>query len=160
MLVLAAALLAALLILAALARRPRRPPYVLCDSLLTPGEMAFNRVLDRCLPPGCRVMMKVRLADVITVPRGSDESQSWWAKIKQKHCDFVLVDTDSLQPILVIELNDKSHDRADRKARDAFLEQAFDVAGLPLLWVKAAAAYDTRQVRLSIFQKLGLAKQA
>jgi hypothetical protein len=145
---------AVLVILARLLQRKPVPPYVVCDSLLTPGEMVFWRTLEKVVPPTCRVMMKVRLIDILTVPAGTDSGGMWRAKVKQKHCDFVLVDAISLRPVMVIELNDRSHDRADRRERDAFLADAMNRAGLPLVFIKAANSYDARALKQTILTAL------
>lgn len=44
----------------------------------------------------------------------------------------------ALEPVLAIELDEKSHQRKDRKDRDAFVDQVFQAAALPLLHVPAA----------------------
>ncbi|NCC23555.1 MAG: DUF2726 domain-containing protein, partial [Alphaproteobacteria bacterium] len=49
------------------------------------------------------------------------------------HLDFVLIDPASGAVRLCIELDDASHARRDRRARDAFLNEAMRRAGVPLL---------------------------
>ncbi len=48
----------------------------------------------------------------------------------------------SLQPVLGIELDDSSHDRKDRKERDEFVDSLFAHAGLGILHVPTARAYQ------------------
>jgi hypothetical protein len=51
-------------------------------------------------------------------------------KIDRKHVDFVLCNPETLRPLAGIELDDKSHERADRRQRDSFVEGVFEAAGL------------------------------
>lgn len=62
-------------------------------------------------------------------------------KIDRKHVDFLLCDPVTMRPMVGIELDDNSHQRPDRQERDAFVDQAFQAAGLPLLHVAVKRAY-------------------
>ena len=97
---------------------------------------------------------KVRLADVIGVVKGTAEWQGHFNKIQSKHVDFLLCDSKFVKPVLVIELDDSSHKRADRRERDEFLNQALDDAGLPILHVPVQASYDRAALRADIQQAL------
>lgn len=114
------------------------------EFLLTPGERRFEIALDRALPNGVRSCYKVRLGDVIDTPAGmrARERRIAWNRIAAKHLDFVLVDERTSRILAAIELDDRSHDRADRQARDEFVDAALDSAGVPLLRVKVVRRYD------------------
>jgi hypothetical protein len=58
-----------------------------------------------------------------------------------------------MRPRVGIELDDSSHAREDRQARDAFVQQVFEASGLPLLRFPAQRAYNISEVtsRLSPF---------
>jgi very-short-patch-repair endonuclease len=43
---------------------------------------------------------------------------------------------------LAIELDDRTHQRPDRRDRDTFVDRALATAGVPILRVPAAARYD------------------
>jgi hypothetical protein len=107
--------------------------------LLSNAERAFAAALEAALPPGARLLAKVRIADMIKPANASDRPAFF--RISQKHLDFV-VTTRDWKPLAAIELNDRSHDSARRRARDEFLRQAFAAAGVPLHFVRAAARYD------------------
>ena len=51
-----------------------------------------------------------------------------------------------MQPIVGIELDDKSHQREDRRERDAFVDGVFAAAKLPLLHVPVKRAYVVAEV--------------
>lgn len=145
----------ALVLLAALLRRLRpaeRPlPYYARKYLLSNGEVAFYHALRRGLPDGLLIAVKVRLADVI----GCD-AEAWrkgfGGRIAQKHVDFVLADAGSTATRLVIELDDRTHQRSDRRRRDDFVDRALAAAGVPLLRVPAAAKYDPAAIRVEILR--------
>jgi very-short-patch-repair endonuclease len=90
------------------------------------------------------IFPQVSLASLVVVERGASSRQSYHNKIDRKTVDFTLFSRDTLAPRLVIELDDSSHDREDRKERDAFVDDVLARAGLPLLHVKTRNAYDPR----------------
>ena len=125
--------------------------YALRPSLLTQGEHAFSETLVAARPAGTYIAPKVRLADVFDAPRGD---RAAFARISQKHVDFLLIDEASCRPLLGIELDDRSHENADRRARDQFVDRVFESAGLPLLHVKARSGYNyatlTAEIRAAL----------
>ena len=101
-------------------------PYILKDSLFSPTEKSFIGCLDSIVSTDIRVFAKVRIADLFDVGKTADRSewQSAFNKINSKHVDFVLCRATDLSPLAAIELDDKSHDRADRQQRDIFSQCA------------------------------------
>ena len=103
-------LAAFLLVLIALWRsRSRQPafPALPTASLPSLGQRdAFLRVLLGAVPPGLVVCPKVRLMDVVSVP---DDLWREYGAEDLACLDFVLADTNTLEPKLVIELDDRSH---------------------------------------------------
>jgi hypothetical protein len=67
-----------------------------------------------------------------------------------KHIDFVLSDRDTLQVHCLVELDDGSHQSADRRRRDAFVDRACAAAGVPLLRFPAKAGYSVQSVRAAL----------
>jgi very-short-patch-repair endonuclease len=82
------------------------------------------------------------VADLISVRKGTENWQSHFNRISSKHVDFVLLEPQSLRPLLAIELDDKSHDAANRRERDAFVNEALAAAQMPFLRIKAARTYS------------------
>ena len=120
-------------------------PYRQRDDFLSAAELSFYRVLTLGLDGTYLVCPKVNLADIFFVS-GSNKKQSYKNKIDRKHVDFLLCDPTSMTPILGVELDDESHGRRDRQDRDQFVDQVFEVAGLPLLHVRAAAGYSPQNI--------------
>ncbi len=93
------------------------------------------------------ICSKVRLGDVFSVK--IDDNSKFVAynnKINRKHVDFLLCDWATMRPLVSIELDDRSHDREDRRERDAFVDQVFAAARLPLLHVPVKRAYVIAEI--------------
>lgn len=131
-------------------------PYVIKNSLFTPAERSFLGVLDQVVGERYRIFGKVRVADVVDVQRlDNSRRTSAQNRIKSKHFDFLLCARDDLTVACAIELDDRSHQRADRKARDDFLTGVCQVAGLPLIQVQAQRAYTVSELRDRVLGALG-----
>ena len=130
-------------------RRGSQLPYRLRDKFLSSAELAFYRVLEQAVGPAYSINNKVRLWDVLSVPRRED-SRAYENKISSKHVDFLLCDPTTMQPVLAIELDDASHQRKDRQDRDKFVDESFAAAGLAILHIKAARSYSISDVQQQI----------
>jgi hypothetical protein len=136
--------------------KSQRLPYVRKDFLLTRAERAFFDVLRIAVDGRMLIFAKVRLADLVFLPKGTEKRQIHFNRVQSKHVDFVLCDPKSVRPLLAIELDDSSHDRADRVARDEFVDDVMAAAGLPMLHVKARAAYNAADLRNEIAGKINV----
>jgi len=126
-------------------------PYEKKPAVLTKAEMRFFQVLLQATSgEPWWVFPKVGQKDVVGVIRGTQNYMSYFARLSQKHFDFILCDKGSTAPILAIELDDSSHDRADRMERDSFVNRACDAAGLPVLHQKVTKTYDPVALRREI----------
>lgn len=116
----------------------RRKPY-----LLSKAERSFYGVLTQAVGDKALIFSKVRVADVLAPQKGLNRSnwQQAFNKISAKHVDLLLCDPQDCAVKLAIELDDASHGSGKRQKRDAFLEQACESAGLPLLRTRAARGY-------------------
>ncbi len=132
-----------------------RDPYTRQPALLTHAERDFFAVLRAAAPPGWHVFPQVRLANLVMPRKGTHNWQIHFNKVAAKCVDFVLCDADAISPQLVVELDDSSHDRADRQARDAFVDAALRSAGLPILHVRWQPRYDTEDLAVAIRRAVG-----
>jgi Protein of unknown function (DUF2726) len=131
----------------------RRLPYFSRGQLLTRGEAVFYQSLRRALPAGTSLAPKVRLCDIIDCDTAA-RRKGFWNRINQKHADFVLINTETTDILLIIELDDATHNRRDRQMRDAFVDQAFAAAGIEILHVKAAAKYSVNELRANVMARV------
>lgn len=132
-------------------------PYYLRDDFLSLAELNFYRVLVTVTADWAVLFTKVNLGDLVYVRTGEyGQNQAYRNKIDRKHVDFLLCDPESLRPLLAIELDDSSHNRPDRQARDKFVDGVFAAAGLPLLHVPVSRSYNTQKLRAFLRRKAGL----
>ena len=122
--------------------------------LLTKNEAAFFRVLSELVDRRYLVSCKVRLADIITC-----NDQDWRMgaanRIAQKHVDFVISRADSSRIVAGIELDDRSHQRPERRQRDRFVNRLFDEMEVRLIRIPAQWRYDRRTVA-AVLSRAGL----
>jgi hypothetical protein len=129
--------------------------YEAKGNLLTPAELKFLAVLEQVIGSHYRIMAQVRLADVLKVKSGLDNStrSSAFNRIKAKHLDFVACDRGDMSIKFAIELDDSSHKQAKRMERDAFLNDAMQSAGVPLHRFAVKRDYDPQQVYAKFFPR-------
>lgn len=120
-------------------------PYHIRDFFLSPAEIDFYRVLQQIVQARVVIMAKVRLADIFFVERPND-NYSAFGKISQKHVDFLLCHPLSLKPVCGIELDDSSHQRADRAERDKEVDAIFQAAALPLIHFPVRRTFNPETV--------------
>ena len=123
---------------------------------LTPAEVKFYRALIEVIPPNTHIIAKVRLADLIDPisQRGTPGYRQAFNRIQSKHVDFVLCDPDDLMPLLVIELDDKSHRRKDRQQRDQFVNDSLAQAEIPILRMRVQSSYGGLELRRQVTDAL------
>ena len=122
-------------------------------ALMSPAELKFFRALEGALGGNYRVFSKVRLADIVQ-PAKTGNKSAWYSAfgvIKSKHVDFVVCDPDTLEFRLVVELDDKSHERNDRVERDQKVDDILAQANIPMLHFPARAAYSVEEIQGRIF---------
>ncbi len=125
-------------------------PYTKQDYFFTKAERSFYGALKQAIAGRFEIFGKVRLADVIGVAKGTPEWQRHFNRINQKHVDFLLCEPKFVAPVLVIELDDSSHNRPKGQERDKFVDRALHDAGLQVLRVPAKAGYDPAELRAEI----------
>ena len=105
--------------------------------LLTKRELQEYLKLKRYADArGWLICPKVRIFDLIEPKKGVTKRQTLINKIQSKHVDFVLVDQ-SMKLIGVLELDDSTHERADRKQRDSFVRDALEGAGITMIQTRS-----------------------
>lgn len=119
--------------------------YLVRDSFLSPAERSFYGVVQNMIGSRLVVLTKVNLNDIFYVSR-PNKNLGDRARIAQKHVDFLVCTPAEMKPIFGIELDDSSHQAPDRKSRDEFVDQVFNVAGLPLLHFIAKHAYTKSEI--------------
>lgn len=90
--------------------------------LLTKNEWyEYKKLTELATNKGYQICPKVRLLDLIEPRRGEPKYKTLFYKIQSKHVDFVICDQ-NLYVKAILELDDNSHNQADRKERDEFVD--------------------------------------
>jgi hypothetical protein len=119
-------------------------------SMLSQGEMAFYDPLRDIVAGRFEIHVKPSLVDVIGRRDASD-----FHEIAKMHVDFLLCDRATLRPRLAIELDDASHRSPQRRWVDGRKAELLQQAGVPLLRVRCAQAYDVAEIRETIDRAAG-----
>jgi len=127
-------------------------PFFKRKYLLSVAEKRFYDVL-RQVVDGLPVLPKVRLADLVEADERHLRRKSNFDYIKAKHIDFVICDR-ALSPIIAVELDDRSHQRPDRKARDRDVDQILRIAELPIERFAVRRDYDPVEITKRLLAKL------
>lgn len=122
-------------------------PYYKNPNFISYAERAFFNVLKVAIEDKYYIFAQVSLNSILKVDLEGKEYWQYFNKIKQKSVDFVLVDKTNFDPVLVIELNDRSHQLENRKERDEFLVKALTHAGIEYLTVTNRSSYNTPELK-------------
>ena len=108
-------------------------PYVLSPALLSPKEKSFYNSLKPITDElGLVILCKMRLADIIQVPKDTYDSIRWFNYIKAKHIDFVICDR-NFKLVKLVEVDDRTHQYENRIKRDEFVNKIFEQLNITLL---------------------------
>lgn len=113
--------------------------------LLTENEKRYYNVLaPYAEKKNLQILSKIRLADLIEPKTNNTYKENiLFSKIKAKHIDFALCNKNDLNPILLIEVDDKSHNIPERKERDKFIDNALRGAGYKIIHIQTPENLET-----------------
>lgn len=97
---------------------------------------AYNKLKPIADSLGLTIFAKVRLLDLLEPVKGNPKYKTYFYKVQSKHVDFVLCDQ-KLVARYIIELDDSSHDREDRKKRDEFVDEVINSVGYKIIHIYA-----------------------
>ena len=120
-------------------------PYIKKNYFFSLAELKFYELLKEVLGDQYLLFSKVRISDLIQSKYGKDK-YLYFNKIKSKHVDFVICNKDPIQPRLIVELDDSSHNAHSRQERDNFVDEAFANAGIPIVHIKVQQEYDRNKL--------------
>jgi hypothetical protein len=129
-------------------------PYQKKKYLLHESEKKFYNILKNAIDDNLVIIPKVRLADIVKIPREYKYNKSLWYKIQAKHVDFLLCNSYYLSPVMAIELDGSFHNTEEAKKNDIFKNEVFEDVGLPLLRVERSSYYDIEKLKNIINVKI------
>lgn len=159
-------LIGAVIIIAALAeffRRdrgfstgPRGYLYKKKDFFLSRAEHECYDALIQAVGSEYLVFAQVHLSTIVNYKVKGQNWRGAFSHINGKSVDFVLCDKAYIAPKLAIELDDRSHERSDRKDRDQEVERVLKNAGVPLLRLDNHGRFDSADLAGKIEAALGI----
>lgn len=122
--------------------------------LISKAEHEFFDILIEILNNKYYIFTQVHLPTILEHKLKGQNWRGAFSHINQKSVDFVICDKDYLRPLLVIELDDMSHNREDRKERDKDVEEILASANLPLLRIKNSVSFEKEEITHLIHDNL------
>jgi predicted RNA-binding Zn-ribbon protein involved in translation (DUF1610 family) len=127
-------------------------PYKTRDDFLSSAEKSFYLTLKTFINEKAVICPKVSLKDIFFVSKSADNGvgknyMKYFGYISQKHVDFLLCDPKSMKPLCGIELDDSSHAKEKRIARDEFVDRVYANAGLPLVHIPLKQGYSVDDLK-------------
>lgn len=122
-------------------------PFIPKQYFLSNSEASFYHFLKQMVGENVGIFPHVALRDLVSVSGvGKSDFYKYYNQIDRKQVDFLLVDSKTLKPMLVIELDDSSHQRADRVQRDEFVEKVLENAKIPIARIPVKQTYDAKEL--------------
>lgn len=112
------------------------------------AEWEFLQVLREIVGSKYEVCVQAPLVSVIDKVSGGYRNELF------RVADYLIVDPISFAPLLLVELNDATHNRSDRQERDRKVTRICEEAGMPLVAFTTAEAHNVPEVRKTILRYL------
>ncbi len=119
-----------------------------------PEKELFSLLQKMSSEKGLLIFPQLHLSTLLVVNDGSNDLQGKFDWLNRLFVDFVLFDRQTLEPVLVVELNDSTHFWNNRKARDQFVQKALEENGIPFIAISTDKLPDTREVTIAIESEL------
>ncbi len=118
-------------------------PFYAKKLLSAPEQVLYHRLVSAL--PECDVLAQVQLSRVLGVKKGFNFNE-WNNRINRMSLDFVVCLKDSTI-VAVVELDDKTHEKASRVEADAKKEKALASAGIAIVRWQVSALPDENAIR-------------
>ncbi len=125
-------------------------PYVVRE-LMTAPERELYRRLQQALPDYL-IFSQVQLSRIIDVAPEA-QKQAWLNRINRMSVDFVICATDGSKILAAIELDDSSHDQAERIKADSKKDKALRSAGVPIIRWPVKGMPQPQQLRADFLKR-------
>ncbi len=124
-------------------------PYFKKNYLLTRAENSFFKILEEVVGEQYYIFPQLSIDKLVLIERSYSYNYSFRNRINRKSVDFVLFDKQNISPVLVIELDDFTHEREDRKERDLFVNKLFNHCGVPILRVDSIPKKEELGIKIN-----------
>jgi hypothetical protein len=127
------------------------------SSFMNSTERWFFKLLRKYLAlPDYEIFVQVHLAALIEV---SEKAINYYQTFEDldKYIDFVIAESETMKPVLAIELNGSDHDRDTRKIRDLFLKRIFKECFISFLPIDVEELNNEEKLKQKILGELNKA---
>lgn len=124
------------------------------DFLMSRAEHEFFDILVEVVGNQYYVFPQIHLSTILDNKVVGQNWRGAFRHIDEKSVDFVICDKAYIKPILAIELDDRTHEREDRKGRDGEVERILKESGLSLLRFGNNGSFNKEEVKRLILEKL------
>ncbi len=124
------------------------------DFLMSRAEHEFFDILIEVVGNQYYVFPQIHLSTILDNKVVGQNWRGAFRHIDEKSVDFVICDKAYIKPILAIELDDKTHEREDRKGRDGEVERILKESGLSLLRFGNNGSFNKEEIKRLILEKL------
>lgn len=125
-------------------------PYVPRDLMTEPERILYVRL--RQALPEYLIFSQVQLCRLIDVDPEADK-QAWFNRINRMSVDFVICAPDGATIMAAIELDDSSHERADRLKADSKKDKALVSAGIRIIRWPVRGMPNSQQIRAEFLRR-------
>ena len=119
-------------------------PYVPRELMTAPERELYGRL--RQALPDYLIFSQVQLCRMIEVDPNEDK-QAWFNRINRMSVDFVICAPDGAKILAAIELDDSSHERAERLKADVKKDKALKSAGIRMIRWPVRGMPTSQQIR-------------
>lgn len=127
-------------------------PFYAKKPLSQPEQVLYFRLVSAL--PEQIILAQVQLSRLLGVKKGNNY-QTWFNRIHQMSADFVVCNKD-FSVVAVIELDDKSHQREDRREADKKKDKALSSAGIRIVRWHVKQIPDEAEIKAAILRNPAL----
>jgi very-short-patch-repair endonuclease len=124
------------------------------DFIMSRAEHEFFDILVEVVGNQYYVFPQIHLSTILDNKVVGQNWRGAFRHIDEKSVDFVICDKAYIKPILAIELDDRTHEREDRKGRDGEVERILNESGLVLLRFGNNGSFNKEEINRLILEKL------
>ncbi len=105
------------------------------QSLMTRNERIVYEKIKKCISEKYIIFPQISIRSIIQRNFKTNNNTQW------KIVDFLVCEKDNYKPVLVIEVNDKTHEEYERKVRDENVYNILSEMNLPIWFLKPESDY-------------------
>lgn len=131
-------------------------PYAYCkkSSIMTQVELVFYKRLQEIFSQNFEIVPQAQLSSFLSHKIKGQNWRGALATIQRKSVDYLICKKENFEPVVVIELDDNTHDSDDRRVRDKLVDEVCDKAELPIVHVRGFTELTNQEIKQQIVKKL------